>query len=1098
MPAAICLLPICLALGQAASNPSDTYHPGRLVIVKPAAAGWHENLAAEQLRRYACLRTGLLPTLAETAPDETATVLLRTGPSDRLPAGGADPAQNHAIYVESRSPLRIVVHGATPVATLWAAYSLVESWGVGFYLGGDALPPPDPNLAVTPLERQYAPALAIRGNLPWFNFLNSPTTWNPQDYMTFFNQVSKQKANLVGFHVYDHEPFCAYNISKAKATMGGPLMTTISPHRWWSPPAMSTKDFLFGTDQFFDRGEWGCEVGIEDAWAYAPGRAVKLQQQMMAEALHYGQLCGVKTCIGFEATSNPDDPKVRAAFRARLRHTLATYPLDYFWVWQSEGLGTGGRDEQTGVDADIKAAFAYLGPEHDLSEAARITKFVRLAHATLQELAPQVRLIVSGWGGDEWMRFTTLYEGLDQVVPEDIIFAALDNIDPRLADHVSQVYGKLQPSREAWPIPWFESDGGYTRCDQTGPQTNVTAFEALLKDIVRKKCRGALGIHWRTRNVEDVAGYLYRFGWNPDLTAEEFFKQYARDQYGPEDAEYMAQVHLRLEEYGPQYVGAAGCIECSTPFTWFHDPGDKLAGLKKNVAGHLPVPERLGKLDKLAADLAARGEAARKDGREHAARQYHDLACTIKWLVTRARVGMAIAVPSTPLEKALREAENDRTDGFLILAARTAGGVETRLFDLGFDVAFRGLASTCRTRGELGMLATANARYGRYYAAVADRINRLLAPAGCLSRVWEEVLVQTVLPVPDWAGADQQIRFDVMLLPSNPEAGLYLEVTTQLENSRDSLVTGCIRINQGKYQSVLDPADEFWAAVPKETLCQWWLRFGGAEWEHASSPVEVSFDDQEPPEPPGQTEAEPLAENPALASGALIVTARIGKPQPSYVPPAPRQQKKPVLDLRFEKPPAELAEVIGEPKLTDGIRGKALDLRSGGLLKLPSDRANADFDGPFTIAFFVRPEPWDRDREMPVLLGKGEWQADGWFVQLYRGKLRVSLGEDRVLDAGTLAPGRWTHVAVVFNGEDARLYLDADEVGFLEGVAPPGPSTRPLLIGGYREPGQPEEFPFRGCLDEILLYRRALSEDELRQQRDSALREESGAAPIVY
>ena len=55
---------------------------------------------------------------------------------------------------------------------------------------------------------------------------------------------------------------------------------------------MTTKDHLFGTGLFFDRGEWGCEVGIEDAWTYAPGRAVRLQQKMMADALAYAKAIG--------------------------------------------------------------------------------------------------------------------------------------------------------------------------------------------------------------------------------------------------------------------------------------------------------------------------------------------------------------------------------------------------------------------------------------------------------------------------------------------------------------------------------------------------------------------------------------------------------------------------------------------------------------------------------------------------------------------------------------------------------------------------------------------------------------------------------------
>ena len=285
----------------------------------------------------------------------------------------------------------------------------------------------------------------------------------------------------------------------------------------------------------------------------------------------------------------------QAEFRKRLTHTLATYPLDYLWIWQSEGRGTAGHagnsvagapnDASIVPDAEIKKAFAYLGPDHDLREAKRIAEYVVLAHRTLKELAPNVRLVVSGWGGDAWMRFSSLYEGLDKVVPDDVIFSSLDNIDPRLQDHVAEVYGKVQAKRERWPIPWFESDGGHTRIDQTGPQTNTTAFEPLLKDTVKKGCQGVLGIHWRTRNVEDVAGYLYRFGWNANLTAAEFFKRYARDYYGPADADHMQKVHLRLEEFGPQYVGAVGTVECSTPFTWFVRSGSAEKGREPNRAG---------------------------------------------------------------------------------------------------------------------------------------------------------------------------------------------------------------------------------------------------------------------------------------------------------------------------------------------------------------------------------------------------------------------------------------------------------------------------------------------------------------------------------
>jgi len=495
------LLLLLASVVTTAATAARDYSPGQVVIVRPESANDLVDLAATELQRYAYVRTGTLPQIRTEPAANRPAILLRTGASGRLPAGGLDPAQNHAIYVESESPLRMVVHGASPVSTLWAACSLIESWGFGFYLGGDTVPPRDLAFKARVFEATYEPALATRGSLPWLNFLNSPTTWNLQDYKTFFERMSRQKANLVMFHVYDHEPFCAYAIDDKQARMGQPLMTTISPHRWWSPHAMSTKDFLFGTDLFFDRGEWGCEVGIEDGWAHFPGRAVRAQQKMFAEALRFAKRRGLKIALGFEATGNPDDANAQAEYKKRLRHVLKSYPIDYFCLWQSEGRGAGGQPTGTAIPPDVAEAFAYLGEGHDLSEAARIAKFVNFAHEVLAEMAPDVRLVVSGWGGDEWFHFTDLYPGLDKVVPEDVIFAALDNIDPRLSPHVSRVYGQVKPARECWPIPWFESDGGYTRQDQTGPQTNVTAFAPLLNDIIQKGCEGALGTSKTSRAI---------------------------------------------------------------------------------------------------------------------------------------------------------------------------------------------------------------------------------------------------------------------------------------------------------------------------------------------------------------------------------------------------------------------------------------------------------------------------------------------------------------------------------------------------------------------------------------------------------------------
>lgn len=1053
-----------------------------VTIVVPDNAPGRAAIAAAELRGYVYRLTGVFPPVAANAPEGKLAIVLRTGAGDRVPTGGPDTGQNFVLYVEDG---RQIVHGASDYSTLWAAYQLIESWGVGFYLGGDLLPKQEADRTVETVEGQFKPVLAIRGNLPWFNFQNSPTTWNPQDYKTFFAQMAKQKANLIGFHAYDHEPFGAYDITNAGAKMGGPLMTTISAHRWWSPPAMSTKDFLFGTDLFFDRGEWGCEVGIDDAWTFAPGRATRLQQQMMAEALTYAKRLGIRTCLGWEVTGNPGDPNTAAAFRKRLTHTLATYPLDYVWIWQSEGRGTAGEggnpvagarnDASIVPDEKIKEAFAYLGANHDLREAKRIAQYVLLAHRTMKELAPNVRLVVSGWGGDTWMRFSSLYDGLDKVVPDDVIFASLDNIDPRFQPNVSASYGHVKPQRERWPIPWFESDGGGARMDQTGPSTNVTAFEPVLKDIVAKGCQGALGIHWRTRNIEDVAGYLYRFGWNDKLTAAEFFKGYARDCYGPEEAERMAKVHLRLEEFGPQYVGAAGTVECSTPFQWFHAPGAPDKWREANRAGQMPDESRFPELEAMAKDLMERSGKAMSEGRRDAAMRYHDLACTIQWLVTRAKVGLAIWNATAPLEQRLRTAERlmeqgkmgqgngeasaspkdelDRYRSSLSRAHKEARRILKDLEALDFEGAFRGMAASCRTRGELGMLATANARYGRFYATFVQRLAHILGrplPEFRGPENWTGPETVTVFLTPSYLGVDQAISFDVVALPARPDAEFAIQFTDLKNPSAGSDDIPLQRLGGSCYRAVFFPPGA--GTWPWRLIC----KAGG-------------FD---------------LSRSLSATAGVITFGPPAGPVQAAYRPAKPQAaigQKEPVLKIDFDEPLGKIGEVVGKAKQCEGVRGKALDTREGGFLRIGKGSEPAGFTGPFTIAFFARPEKWDRTGEMPVLLCKGDFAGHGWLVQLYQGQVRVCIGQARCLDAATLKPGKWTHVAITYDGQVLTLFLDGKPAGSAEFEGPPAASSLPLRLGVYQEPGEgnPQVSPFRGCLDELTFYNRPLRVEEI-------------------
>ena len=76
--------------------------------------------------------------------------------------------------------------------------------------------------------------------------------------------------------------------------------------------------------------------------------------------------------------------------------------------------------------------------------------------------------------------------------------------------------------------------------------------------------------------------------------------------------------------------------------------------------------------------------------------------------------------------------------------------------------------------------------------------------------------------------------------------------------------------------------------------------------------------------------------------------------------------------------------------------------------------------------------------------------------------------------------GRWHHVAATYDNETMRLYLDGKEVATLERGGPVNPSGAQLCLGSYA-PSHPRAF-FQGALDEVRIWDRALSAEEIAKQ----------------
>jgi hypothetical protein len=103
----------------------------------------------------------------------------------------------------------------------------------------------------------------------------------------------------------------------------------------------------------------------------------------------------------------------------------------------------------------------------------------------------------------------------------------------------------------------------------------------------------------------------------------------------------------------------------------------------------------------------------------------------------------------------------------------------------------------------------------------------------------------------------------------------------------------------------------------------------------------------------------------------------------------------------------------------------------------------------------------DSLEEMPVLLSCGYWQADGWFAQIYGGRLviRTTAG-DAV--GPVVETGVWYRVEWDYNGDTQTMRIDGNPLPQPTGLYGPISSKRSLRIGQYDVPEA--KFAFRGTL----------------------------------
>ncbi len=174
-----------------------------------------------------------------------------------------------------------------------------------------------------------------------------------------------------------------------------------------------------------------------------------------------------------------------------------------------------------------------------------------------------------------------------------------------------------------------------------------------------------------------------------------------------------------------------------------------------------------------------------------------------------------------------------------------------------------------------------------------------------------------------------------------------------------------------------------------------------------------------------------------------------------------------------------LGGIVKDAGRVKGIEGSALECK-GGCVVVPSSERLSPTDA-MTIECWVRTDAADQSDKWMANRIYGGVTDSGYRFGLAQGRLCFAIPQTdwshHLAASRPLPLGRWVHVAGTYDGKMMRVYMDGEECGSLERTGPTKSNDRPLCLGSF---DQGHAAHFTGELDEVKLYDRALTADEVR------------------
>ncbi|MFH1886194.1 MAG: Ig-like domain-containing protein [Pseudomonadota bacterium] len=161
-----------------------------------------------------------------------------------------------------------------------------------------------------------------------------------------------------------------------------------------------------------------------------------------------------------------------------------------------------------------------------------------------------------------------------------------------------------------------------------------------------------------------------------------------------------------------------------------------------------------------------------------------------------------------------------------------------------------------------------------------------------------------------------------------------------------------------------------------------------------------------------------------------------------------------------------------------GEAGRALYFDGTASMATIPDHNALDLSTDLTLSLWVRPQDTESSGPRTLAAKKGPVEDISWALTQYGADVEFAISVTGVqfdawlLAPGVLDPGRWTHLAAVYDGYELRLYVDGAQRDHSFQLAPLYAGDTPVTLGGM-------DGYFQGWMDDVRIYRRSLSQESV-------------------